>query len=357
MAIGLSHGGTTIYQSSKSEEVLVGTAKGVVRIERTGGSEWRIAGQTLTDKHISAIVTEPVSGTIFAGAFHGGIHASTDGGRTWERRDNGVAEDDVYSMATVQLNGGPRVYAGTEPARLFYSDDLGMSWTELPNVRKVPSVDSWSFPGPPHIGHLKHINFDPDDPMTMYASVEVGALLKSIDAGETWTELTNGLYEDVHRTVINPKNGKQIYVSGGMGLWMTTDGGQNWEQITTREHEVGGYPDGLVLLPRQPELMFITSAHKSPNAWRESHFAGARISRSRDGGRTWEVLHNGLPDRLQASVEAFALEDHGDSFSLFAATTAGEVYASDDNGDHWAQIVSGLAPISKSGHYRALVTA
>jgi hypothetical protein len=49
------------------------------------------------------------------------------------------------------------------------------------------------------------------------------------------------------------------------------------------------------------------------------------------------------------------LEDWGESLSLFAATTAGEIFCSDDAGDHWSLIVSGLAPISKAGHYRNLV--
>lgn len=84
MAIGLSHGGTTIYSSpSPSKELLVGTREGVVTIEReTSGSKWRVALRALTDNHISAIMKEPESGLTFAGAFHGSVHASADGGRT-----------------------------------------------------------------------------------------------------------------------------------------------------------------------------------------------------------------------------------------------------------------------------------
>ena len=103
--------------------------------------------------------------------------------------------------------------------------------------------------------------------------------------------------------------------------------------------------------------MFISGAQLGPGEWRTTHFAGARISRSRDGGRTWDVLTNGLPDRMQASIEAMCLEDWGESCSLFAATTAGEVFASDDGGDHWSLIASGLAPIFKQGHLRPLATA
>jgi photosystem II stability/assembly factor-like uncharacterized protein len=101
--------------------------------------------------------------------------------------------------------------------------------------------------------------------------------------------------------------------------------------------------------------MFVAAAKDSPGRWRETHNAGARISRSRDGGKTWQVLSNGLPDRMQGNVEAMCLEAAGDApCSIFAATTAGEVFASEDGGETWSVIVSGLAPISKGGHYRAL---
>ena len=356
MAIALSHGGTTIYSSpAPSNEVLVGTKEGIVFIKRDAQG-WRVADRALTDKHISAIVLEPESGLIFASAFKGSLHVSADGGKTWEQRDNGLTQDDVYCISEVKVDGKVHLYAGSEPAYLFSSDDLGLTWTELPSLRSVDGVTDWTFPAPPHIAHAKHVNFAPGEPTTVYASVEVGALLKSTDSGQTWQDLKVP-YPDIHRTVINPQDGNRIYVTGGDGLYSSADGGVTWEHWTMRDDDaVGGYPDTLVLHPRQPELMFMGAAHHQPGAWRESHSAGARISRSRDGGRTWEHLGEatGLPDRFQSSVEAMCLEDAGDALTLFAATTGGEVWSSEDAGDHWALIISGLAPISKSGHYRVL---
>jgi photosystem II stability/assembly factor-like uncharacterized protein len=356
MAIGLSHGGSTIYSSpSLSNEVLVGTKEGIATIARSG-SAWRVAHRALTDKHISAIIKEPESGLTFAGAFHGSLHVSKDNGKTWELRDNGLSEPDVYSLASRRINGRVRLFAGTEPAHLFASDDLGLHWSEIPSLRSVPSVPKWTFPAPPHIGHVKHINFDPDTPTTIYASVEVGGLLKSMDAGQSWQE-AQGLYEDVHRLMIHPSNGKLLYAVTGKGVYASADAGATWEQWTRREDEIGGYPDGFVFRPSNPKLIFITAAQDSPGSWRTTHFAGARISRSRDGGRNWEILRNGLPDRMQASIEALCLEEAGDSFAIFAATTAGEVWHSENGGEHWERIISGLAPISKSGHYRNLAAA
>jgi photosystem II stability/assembly factor-like uncharacterized protein len=356
MTIALSHGGTTVYSSpAQSMEVLVGTTEGVATIARDGAG-WQVAHRGLPDCHISAMIEEPTSGLLLAAAFHGGIHASADGGRTWERRTSGLREDNVYSLAACQRAGRPVLYAGTEPAHLFRSDDLGGTWTELPALRSVPSVESWTFPAPPHIGHVKHLVFDPQDNRTMYASIEVGGLLKSRDGGDTWSELPIP-YEDVHRLVIQPRTPEVLYVAAGNGLYVSPDGGATWDRWTDRTHEMGGYPDFWLYRPTDPDLMFISAAQSPPGTWRQSHFAGARISRSHDGGRTWQLLHEGLPDRLQASIEAMCLEESEAGCALFAATTAGEVWHSPDAGDHWSLIVTGLPPVSKGGHNRPLMVA
>jgi len=358
MAITLSHGGPTIYRSSTpSRQVLVGTIEGVVCLEREPtGAGWRVARRTLTDKHVHALLLEPESGTLFAGANRGSIFASLDGGETWERRDQGLTESNVYSLACVRRPEGVRVFAGTEPAHLFYSDDLGRGWIELTSFRSV-DTSRWTFPAPPNVAHTKHINFHPNEPDTLFIGVEQGGLLKSTDAGKTF-RMIPGMDDDVHRTLFNPQNPDRIYITTGIGMYVSSDGGSTWEQWTDLKHEIGGYPDLLVLHPRRPELMFIASAEKGPGSWRREHYAGSRISRSVDGGKSWELLlRHGIPDRLRTAFEAMCLEDWGQSFSLFAATATGEVWCSDDGGERWSEVVSGLAPISKGDHYSAFVTA
>jgi len=357
MALTLSHGGPTMFRSAApSTQVLVGTIDGVVCMERnTDGSGWYVAQRTLTDKHIHALLIEPASGTIFAGVNHGSIFASSDGGHTWEQRDHGLTQPDVYSLACVELATGPRLYAGTEPAHLFYSDDLGRRWTELPALRSV-DMSKWGFPAPPHIAHTKHITFHPRDPHTLFVGVEQGGLLKSTDDGRTF-QVIPGMDDDVHRTVINPLNPNHMYITTGIGMYVSADGGETWERWTDLHHEIGGYPDLLVLHPRQPELMFVASARKGPGAWFQEHYAGSRISKSTDGGRTWKAVQLGSPALLPTAFEAMCLEDWGNSFSLFGATATGEVWCSDDGGEQWTEVLSDLAPISKGRHYAAFVTA
>ncbi len=372
MAIAVSHGGSNVYSASRpSTELLVGTKDGVVVLERAG-TGWRTASHGLPGQHISSIILDPESGTALAGAFFGTVSASTDGGQTWERRDNGIAHHDVYSLALKRLpNGRTRVYAGTEPAHLFQSDDLGRSWRELGSLRAVKTVNEWSFPAPPHIAHTKFITFDPASPNTIYACIEQGALLRSEDLGESWVEVnTLGFYKDparpsevfydIHKLLIDPRDPTKLFVTGGAGLYVSGDRGAHWERRMAPDWAKDVYPDGLVHNPRNPDVMFISAAEHNPARWRDGGvpgYSGSRIYRSKDAGGSWEVLSGGLPDRMQQEVGGLCLEAWDGGSQLFAATTAGEVWWSEDGGDGWSLIASGLGAISKKGHETLLSSA
>ncbi len=353
MALALSHGAQTIHASSElSDRVLVGTVNGIVELKKSG-SDWSVARRSLEGKHIHAVLNEPESGFWFAGVNKGGLFVSKDDGATWEACNEGLTETDMYSLATAKVNGKVRIFAGTEPVHLFYSDDLGAHWADMPSMQNVTNMDKWSFPAPPHVGHLKHINFGPGDPDTIFASVEQGGLYVSHDAGKSFGELPAPI-DDVHRLVISPTHPDFLYTTGGGGLSMSEDGGHSWNNIFGYESEPGGYPDQLVFKPSDPDYMLVSAGQKSPGSWRKEGEAKSRISRSRDAGRTWEVLTNGLPDYMTHSIEAMSLEEAGSDVQVFAATTGGEVLWSGDAGDSWQSIAEDLGPISKGGHYRGM---
>src|SRR5262249_9056554 len=154
--------------------------------------------------HISSMLIEPMRGGLFAGVHRGGVHFSADGGKSWEERANGITTRHVYTLGAVEEKGEPVLYAGTEPVNLFRSRDYGKSWEELPAIAGVPGKDTWVFPMPPKIAHLKVLGFDPRDPQVIFAGVEQGGLFKSTDAGKSWRELLgyyraeDEIYKDIH---------------------------------------------------------------------------------------------------------------------------------------------------------------
>jgi photosystem II stability/assembly factor-like uncharacterized protein len=365
MTIGVSHGGANVYASdAASTTVLVGTNDGVATLDRSGGS-WEVSRQTLPGRHVSSIVVDPSSGTILAGAFFGSVYASTDGGQTWEARDEGLAYKDIYSLAIEPLpDGRVRAYAGTEPANLFRSDDLGRHWELLPALRSVSSVGDWNFPAPPHVAHTKFIRVSPADPKVIYACIEQGALLRTDDLGETWQEVnTLGFYKDpnrpsevfydIHKLLIDPRDARKLFVTGGAGLYVSLDAGASWERRMVPDWAKDVYPDGLVFDPRNPDVMFMSAAEHNPARWRDGGlpgYSGSRMYRSKDQGVTWELLQGGLPDRMREEVGGLTLEAWGDGLQVFAATSAGDVWWSIDGGDSWSCVAKGLGAVSKKGH-------
>jgi photosystem II stability/assembly factor-like uncharacterized protein len=342
--------------------LLVATIRGINLLERSApGAPWTDRGRTLDGHHISSIMIEPRRGGVFAGAHSGGMWTSRDGGETWEPCMNGVTIEHVFSLGYAHEGDHTVLYAGTEPAALFRSDDYGASWTELPGVRASKS-EAWSFPGPPHLAHVKTMTIDPRDPRVIYAGVEQGDLLKTSDAGKTWRVLdeyskpTDWTYRDIHLVVVHPDDSNELYMSTGMGIYLSLDAGQTWKLIVDNTFAVG-YPDHLIVSPRDGSTMFVAGAKANPGTWRKLHRADATIMRTRDRARTWSDASAGLPDDRRPNIEAMSLATFGPQFSLFAGTTDGEVFESDDEAEHWTRIASGLAPVSKIHHYRNLQLA
>jgi photosystem II stability/assembly factor-like uncharacterized protein len=364
MVICLSPGGQMVtVGESPNDRLLVGTAKGIFSFTQHNDS-WREEENLLPGEHISALLLEPSSQTLFAGTYGEALYGSKDLGRSWERRDRGIGGLEIYTLNCQKVGERARVYAGTQPAHLFYSDDLGQSWTELPGLRQVPGVEKWTFPGPPHQAHVKSLAFDQRRPDTIYAAIEVGGFLKSTDSGRSWKPIP-GLNPDAHRLFAPASDPEKIYLvmpttnSGATdiaGVCVSQNGGESWSSLTPRDFRIA-YVDPLVIHPRNGGLMFTAGAKTGPGTWRKLHTADSRIARSRDGGKNWEILNAGLPEHISASIEAMSMDVWNSGFALFAGTTGGDVFYSSDEGDHWEKIIQGIGAVSKAHHYRNLQAA
>ncbi len=343
--------------------LLVGTLNGLQVLQRSGpGDSWRLAGSKLDGLHLSSLLFEPRRGGLFAGVHGSGLYFSPDQGETWEPRMSGLTVEHVFTLASAEVDGNVILYAGTEPANFFRSQDYGQSWELLPGFRDVPGTDKWEFPAPPHQGHLKTLAFDARQPGRIYAGVEQGALLRSEDGGVSWVELESysrpddPVYKDVHQVLLRPSNQDEIFMTGGMGLYHSTDRGATWEHVTGRDFRIG-YPDQLLFSPVDDRVMFMSGASNNPGSWRTSHQADSTVLRSADGGRTWVEANRGLPADMRANIEAMTLYSTPEGFSIFAANTDGQIFVIEDGAESWSCIAQGLPPVSKVGHYRNLQAA
>jgi photosystem II stability/assembly factor-like uncharacterized protein len=355
----LSPNGMNRYDgASAPSRLLVATSNGISVLERDrAGAAWRPAGTALAGTHATTLTTLPGRPGVVAGTHGDGVFFSADGAR-WEQRNAGLSITDVYTVAAVAEEGGITLYAGTQPASLFKSRDLGLSWTELPAIRQVPGTEYWTFPAPPRIAHTKMMVFDPRDPKIIYAAIEQGALLKTRDGGQSWRELDSysrpddRAYRDIHQVMLLPSNPETVFMTTGVGLYKSTDGGEAWERMTGEEFRLA-YPDHMMLSPDEKTL-FMSGAKFHPGYWMDTHTADTTIVRSRDHGRSWDTEAPGFAVAPRANIEALTMAVHPGGYTLFVGDTEGTVHASEDHGASWSRIADEIGPVTKGHHAAAL---
>jgi photosystem II stability/assembly factor-like uncharacterized protein len=336
--------------------LLIATTRGVSILDRDdAAAAWKVTALTLQGRHVSALLFEPSRVGVFAGTHDSGIFFSGDRGETWTAAADGLAHANVFSLNCASRAGRVTLLAGTEPAMLYSSVDYGRSWRAHSQVALMAGREKWTFPAPPHAAHLKSIAVHPAEPDVYYACIEQGALLRTADAGGTWQELSSysqpsdRWYRDIHKLVPTYSDPRRLFMSSGVGVYRSDDGGAAWRKLTEPDFPIG-YPDHLIVSPRDEGTVFVSGASTSPDVWRQTHAAKSVVMRSRDGGLHWHAAAEGLPVDGRAAIEAMSVAIAGDAYELFLANTDGEVFLSSDEGETWRRIASGLAPVSKAMH-------
>jgi photosystem II stability/assembly factor-like uncharacterized protein len=234
----------------------------------------------------------------------------------------------VFSLAVSAADEA--VYAGTEPSRLFRSDDRGESWRELEALLELPSRPSWSFPTRPWTSHVRWIAPSPHDPDLLLVGIELGGLMRSTDGGQSWQDHRPGAQPDVHSLAWHPDTPGRAYEAGGGGTAFSIDAGETWQPVD--EGRDRHYTWSVTIDPDDAECWYV-SASTGPFAAHGRRDPQARIYRRRDG-QPWRSLAGGLPEPLPAMPYALLATDG----RLFAGLADGQLWESRDRGDTWTPL-------------------
>jgi hypothetical protein len=184
----------------------------------------------------------------------------------------------VFSLAVSAANGA--VYAGTEPSRLFRSDDHGKSWAELGALLDLPSRPNWSFPPRPWTSHVRWIAPSPSDADLLLVGIELGGLMRSADGGQAWQDHRPGAQPDVHSLAWHPRAPGRAYEAGGGGAAFSTDAGESWQPAD--EGRDRHYTWSVAVDPDDADCWYV-SASTGPFAAHGRRDPQALIYRRRDG--------------------------------------------------------------------------
>jgi photosystem II stability/assembly factor-like uncharacterized protein len=300
------------------------TGDGIARLEENGNA-WTVE-LFLLGSGAQCLAANPRDpDTVFAGLREGGVRRTADAGQSWI--DCPLPERAVFSLAVSAADG--TVYAGTEPSRLFRSDDRGETWRELDALLELPSRPTWRFPPRPWTSHVRWIAPSPHEADLLLVGIELGGLMRSTDAGESWQDHRPGAQPDVHSLAWHPRSPGRAYEAGGGGTAFSEDGGESW--LPADEGRDRHYTWSVAVDPEDPECWYV-SASTGPFAAHGRRDPQARIYRRRNGD-PWVPLAGGLPEPLEAMPYALLATDD----RLFAGLADGQLWQSFDQGDHWTR--------------------
>ncbi|NIW99686.1 MAG: hypothetical protein GWN13_15840 [Phycisphaerae bacterium] len=215
------------YSTPQAEET------GIFRA-REGEFDWQPSDSGL-GYGVSTLSPSPwASETIFAGITGGAVYKSNNFGRNWKQvlviAPTGPTIE-VIRFHPIRANEIWVVGQGFDYAELYRSTDSGETWQDLRRILNVIFFhqygDSSYFPQ-----SLSEIAFDPANENVIYLGSDW--LWKSEDGGDTWSTTLDTV--GVYRTVaINPFNSKEILVSSGSALLISTNGAKTWQSIALPE--------------------------------------------------------------------------------------------------------------------------
>ena len=279
---------------------------------------------------------------------------------------------------------GNIVYVTATDKSVYKSQDGGNSWAKVLTVNNIQSHHDYNFPVAVH----------PDFPDIVYVATD-RQILKSTDGGKTWRDIgkdvkddslfvmayandTNTLWVGAYWTrglfittdegknwkfieswrsaepqdhypmsmVINPQDGKKVYVSGAFGVKITKDNGETWESTAQGTLPYGKHIHGLGIDKENPNILYAGTAP----GW-DQGYQTSKVFRTTDAGKTWKELSS-FPSKEENNVYAFdakgdviyaSINQHERSEVHAPHTNAQGVLKSVDRGETW-QDISGNLP-------------
>ncbi|MFC6826945.1 WD40/YVTN/BNR-like repeat-containing protein [Halopelagius fulvigenes] len=181
--------------------LLIGTDEGLYRVDRIP-FERGDAERILDCGVVTAVRTFDHVEGVFVASSEGAFRSRGDGD-AWT--DLGVPLGDRFWHAgqsevwSILATADGALYAGTNDPYIYRSIDDGETWSELKGFRDLPSRGHWESPIDPHYARLRALESVPGRPNRLIAGVEAGGIHLSNDGGQTWLDRRETIIDDVHQ--------------------------------------------------------------------------------------------------------------------------------------------------------------
>jgi photosystem II stability/assembly factor-like uncharacterized protein len=165
------------------------------------------------------------------------VNRSVDGGDTWSvispdltGGDPFPTPIDIYPYGTVSAlvvakSNPNKIYVGTDDGRLWFTNDLGVTWTQSsdPSLPDRWVTDLAVNTTNAEVAYVTYSGFKYDD--------HAPYVLKTTDGGINWTDITTDLPQAPINTIELRLNG-DLYVGTDVGVFESSDGGASWRSFS-----------------------------------------------------------------------------------------------------------------------------
>lgn len=356
--------------------LMVSTRKGLFTVERRG-LNWQIDRVDFLGDNVSISLADPRDGCRYAALDHGhfGVKLHRSYGGAWEEiavpvyppKPDGYEENDMWGRplewSTARIwalvPGGDNepgvLWCGTIPGGLFRSEDGGSSWQIVQSLWGHPKRTKWMGGGADLPG-LHSICVDPRDSRSVSVAVSTGGIWFTDDGGASWSQRGDGmraeyappemahdpLSQDVHCLVQCRSAPERMWVQHHNGIFVSSDEGRNFVELTGVEPSTFGFP--VVVHPANPDTAwFVPEIKDEKRIPRDGRLV---VTRTRNGGKSFEQLTNGLPQVHAYDVvyrHGLALDRTGNRLAM--GSTTGGLWVSEDQGDTWQCVSHTLPPV------------
>jgi hypothetical protein len=349
-----------------SDRILVSTRKGLFILERVNG-RWKVSRTAFIGTPVTAALHANADGALYAALQHGHfgpkLHRSDDLGLTWRELSSpafpaGAPDSPALHLIWCLEEAGPphrgRLWAGGIPAGLFCSDNGGEDWKFVETLWNVPERARWFGGGYDHAG-IDSILPNPGDSNRVLIAISCGGVWTTHDDARHWGLLGHGLFanyvppeneqdleiQDPHRIARCLAHPEVMWMQHHNGVFRSTDEGVNWTRLS----------------PPVADFGFAVAAHPldSAVAWFVPAISDALripcdgrlcVTRTEDGGASWQVLRDGLPQAdAYDLVYRHGLDVDARGRRLAMGSTTGALWVSDDRGERWRLVNAHLPPI------------
>ena len=358
-----------------SDRILVSTRKGLFEIVRKSGGGWSVADSAFLGDNVTLALHDARDGTDYAALNHGhfGVKLQRRGkGGAWTEitcpaypaKPEGLEDLDgwgkpvkwttqmIWSLEPGGADEPGTLWAGTMPGGLFRSRDRGQTWEMMDNLWRMPERNKW-LGGGADIPGIHSICVDPRSSQTVRVAISCGGVWVTEDGGGSWRQSAHGMRfddgptaadpetQDPHMMVQSPSHPERFWVQHHCGIWKSTDNAKSWHEVKAKPSSFGF---GVVVHPKNPDVAWFVPGIKDEKRYPVD--GKLVVTRTRDGGKTFDILSNGLPqDNAYDIVFRHALDGDETGDRLAFGSTTGNLWVSENQGDAWTAVSTTLPPV------------